>query len=127
MGFVFFLLKHEEVLVGLNKGLLFTLSVLLGTLGVESELLEAEAERLVLLLEVVDLGLGAGDGGKELGVSLLTAQEFLDHHLDVLDRGGRFNSFECIVNSGAIFHFTLHFLTHESVPHLLNVEGLAHL
>ena len=66
MSFVLFLLEHKEVLVGLNQGLLFTLGVLLGTFGIESELLETQAERLVFLLEVVDLGLGAGYGGEEL-------------------------------------------------------------
>lgn len=64
---------------------------------------------------------------QQLTVGLLAGQEPLDKLLDIRYSCGCLDLLKGLVNLRRLTHLLVHLLAHESTPHLLNVQLVAHL
>ena len=85
------------------------------------------AELFVILFQIVDFGLTAGHSDEQLRVGGLSGLESPDHGLDVRDSSRCLDLLECVVHLLRRTHLFLHFLSHEVVPELVDVENVTHL
>lgn len=116
-------LLHLQYVLVLELGITFLSGCCVG-LRVDLEVMEPVSEHLVVFLQDVDLLVTVVNILKQVGVGLLTGQEFLHKLLDVSYSSGRLDILESGVNLSRIRHLLLHLLPHESVPQLLDVEVL---
>lgn len=74
---------------------------------------------LIFLLQVVQFFLIFAHSLKQLGIGLLSSQEFVNDFLNVTVACGGSYLLESVFDDEGLFHFFLHLFLEELTPHLL--------